>query len=112
MDDVLTSDVGDITEDMEIELLELQPTFPADTQPELVETGIGLSEYEICSIIAKRVRELERGFRPLVNINTNNPYIIAEEELRRGLLPYYIIRRYPGNYYEKIRIYGRQWDIP
>lgn len=111
MDDVLTSDIADI-EDIEIELPELQPTFPADTQPVLVETGIGLSEYEICSIIAKRVRELERGSRPLVDINTNNLHIIALAELRSGRLPYYIIRRYPGNYYEKIRIYGRYWDIP
>ncbi|KUO92706.1 MAG: DNA-directed RNA polymerase subunit K [Caldivirga sp.] len=59
-----------------------------------------LTKYELAKIIAVRTRQLMDGAPPLVNpkeLSTSDPVAIATEELKRGLLPFIIIRRLPNN---------------
>ncbi len=58
-----------------------------------------ITKYEFAKIIAVRTRQLMDGAPPLVNpkeIGTSDPVAIAFEELKRGLLPFIIIRRLPN----------------
>ncbi len=57
-----------------------------------------LTKYEKARIIGARALQLALGAPPLIDlskIKTIDPIIIAEEELRRGLLPITIRRRLP-----------------
>lgn len=59
-----------------------------------------LTKYELAKIVAVRTRQLMDGAPPLINpkeLGTMDPVTIAYEELKRGLLPFIVIRKLPNN---------------
>ena len=66
-----------------------------------------LTRYEIARIISARALQLAMGASPLIDTN-NLPYddviSIAEEELRRGVLPITVRRVYPNGKVELVSV--------
>ena len=66
-----------------------------------------LTKYEIARIISARALQLAMGASPLIDTN-NLPFddviSIAEEELRRGVLPITVRRVYPNGKVELISV--------
>ena len=66
-----------------------------------------LTKYEIARIISARALQLAMGASPLIDTN-NLPYndviSIAEEELKRGVLPITVRRVYPNGKVELISV--------
>ena len=66
-----------------------------------------LTKYEIARIISARALQLAMGASPLIDTN-NLPYndviSIAEEELRRGVLPITVRRVYPNGKVELVSV--------
>jgi DNA-directed RNA polymerase II subunit RPB2 len=56
-----------------------------------------LTKFEIASIISFRVSQLQNGFKPKIKFKKYDPWLIALEELKKGLLNYYIERKMPDN---------------
>jgi len=66
-----------------------------------------LTKYEIARIISARALQLAMGASPLIDTNNlpfNDVISIAEEELRRGVLPITIRRVYPNGKIELISV--------
>ena len=49
------------------------------------------STYRFIIVSAKRARQLQGGARPVLPTSSKKPTVIATEEVRRGLVKYYII---------------------
>lgn len=66
-----------------------------------------LTKYEIARIVSARALQLAMGASPLIDTN-NLPFddviSIAEEELRRGVLPITVRRVYPNGKVELISV--------
>ncbi|MDY6765482.1 MAG: DNA-directed RNA polymerase subunit K [Halobacteria archaeon] len=45
------------------------------------------TRYEKARIIGARALQISEGAPPLIEVETNNPVHIAQEELERGVLP-------------------------
>lgn len=66
-----------------------------------------LTKYEIARIISARALQLAMGASPLIDTNNlpNNDVIsIAEEELKRGVLPITVRRVYPNGKVELVSV--------
>lgn len=68
-----------------------------------------LTIYEIARIISARALQLSMGASPLIDVSTLredqlNSISIAEEELKRGVLPITVRRRFPNGEVELISI--------
>lgn len=68
-----------------------------------------LTIYEIARIISARALQLSMGATPLIDVSTLredqlNSISIAEEELKRGVLPITIRRRFPNGKVELVSI--------
>jgi DNA-directed RNA polymerase subunit omega len=48
------------------------------------------STYRFIIVAAKRARQLQSGARPVLPTSSKKPTVIAVEEVRRGLVKYYI----------------------
>ena len=53
------------------------------------------STYRFIIVAAKRARQLQGGARPVLPTSSKKPTVIATEEVRRGLVKYYIIGKEP-----------------
>ncbi|AAY80704.1 DNA-directed RNA polymerase subunit K [Sulfolobus acidocaldarius] len=66
-----------------------------------------LTKYEIARIISARALQLSMGALPLIdtsNLKSDDVISIAEEELKRGVLPITIRRIYPNGQVELISV--------
>jgi len=66
-----------------------------------------LTKYERARIIGARALQLSMGAMPLIDVESlivKDPLLIAEEELKRGVLPITISRRLPSGKYVNIPI--------
>ncbi|BDR91759.1 DNA-directed RNA polymerase subunit K [Vulcanisaeta souniana] len=66
-----------------------------------------ITKYELARIIAARAKQLSMGAQPLVNpqeLGTYDPIDIALEEVRRGLLPFIIVRTLPNGRHIRIKL--------
>lgn len=64
-----------------------------------------LTKYERARIIGARALQLSMGAMPLIDVSelkVKDPLVIAEEELKRGVLPITISRRLPDGKYVNI----------
>ena len=52
------------------------------------------SKYTLCSLVAKRARQLIAGDTKLVDINSDKPVTIATEEVNNGLITYQRPQKY------------------
>lgn len=56
-----------------------------------------MSKYEKVRVLSNRATQIESGAPPTVNIdNLTDALAIAEKELREGVLPLKIIRKFPN----------------
>lgn len=53
------------------------------------------STYRFIIVSAKRARQLQGGARPVLPTSSKKPTVIATEEVRRGLVKYYVIGQEP-----------------
>jgi DNA-directed RNA polymerase subunit K/omega len=116
----------DLSEDLGQDLSQTGPDLSQDLSQDLGEnyytiepvqvSGIvgfpldRLTSYEITAVLSRRVSQLEQGM-PTEIKGIKDPYRIALEELKHGLMPLYIIRKYPSGFYDKIQLYGRSWNV-
>jgi len=66
-----------------------------------------LTKYEIARIISARALQLAMGASPLIDTNNlpfNDVISIAEEELKRGVLPITVRRVYPNGKIELVSV--------
>jgi DNA-directed RNA polymerase subunit K/omega len=66
-----------------------------------------MSKYEKVKMIGVRAEQLQRGAKPLVTVDPNQPFdprIIAHEELRQRKLPMMLCRKLPDGTKEYWRI--------
>ncbi len=66
-----------------------------------------ITKYELARIIAARAKQLAMGAQPLVNpqeVGSYDPIDIAMEEVRRGLLPFIVVRTLPNGKHVRIRL--------
>lgn len=66
-----------------------------------------LTKYEIARIISARALQLAMGASPLIDTNNlpfNDVISIAEEELKRGVLPITVRRVYPNGKIELVTV--------
>ncbi len=64
-----------------------------------------LTRFEYARIVGARALQLSMGAMPLIDVSklpSKDPVIIAEEELKRGILPITICRRLPNGEYQLI----------
>lgn len=64
-----------------------------------------LTRYEKARIIGARALQLSMGAMPLIpaeNLPSKDPLVIAEEELKRGVLPMSIRRTLPDGRYQNV----------
>ncbi|ADD02579.1 MULTISPECIES: DNA-directed RNA polymerase subunit omega [Thermoanaerobacter] len=52
------------------------------------------SKYTLCSLVAKRARQLIAGDTKLVDIDSDKPVTIATEEVNNGLITYQRPQKY------------------
>ncbi|ABY94977.1 DNA-directed RNA polymerase subunit omega [Thermoanaerobacter sp. CM-CNRG TB177] len=52
------------------------------------------SKYTLCSLVAKRARQLIAGDTKLVDIDSDKPVTIATEEVNNGLITYQRPKKY------------------
>ena len=66
-----------------------------------------ITKYELARVVAARAKQLAMGAQPLINpqeLGTYDPIDIAVEEVRRGLLPFIIVRTLPNGKHLRIRL--------
>ncbi|MFB6470552.1 MAG: DNA-directed RNA polymerase subunit K [Vulcanisaeta sp. AZ3] len=66
-----------------------------------------ITKYELARVIAARAKQLAMGAQPLVDpqsLGTYDPIAIAVEEVRRGLLPFIIVRTLPNGKQVRIKL--------
>jgi len=66
-----------------------------------------ITKYELARIVAARARQLAMGAQPLIDpqkLGTYDPIAIALEEVRRGLIPFVIIRTLPNGKHVRIKL--------
>ncbi|BFH74272.1 DNA-directed RNA polymerase subunit K [Sulfurisphaera javensis] len=66
-----------------------------------------LTKYEIARIVSARALQLAMGASPLIDTNNlpfNDVISIAEEELKRGVLPITVRRVYPNGKVELVSV--------
>ena len=66
-----------------------------------------ITKYELARVVAARAKQLAMGAQPLINpqeLGTYDPIDIAIEEVRRGLLPFIIVRTLPNGKHLRIRL--------
>ncbi|MGC8543506.1 MAG: DNA-directed RNA polymerase subunit K [Vulcanisaeta sp.] len=66
-----------------------------------------ITKYELARVVAARAKQLAMGAQPLVNpqeLGTYDPIFIALEEIRRGLLPFVIMRTLPNGKHVRIKL--------
>ncbi|MDY7082593.1 MAG: DNA-directed RNA polymerase subunit K [Halobacteria archaeon] len=56
--------------------------------------ALNYTRYERARIIGARALQISQGAPPLIEMETNNPVHIAEEELERGVLPITVRRNH------------------
>ncbi len=78
-----------------------------------------ITKYELARIVAARAKQLAMGAQPLINpqeLGTYDPIDIAMEEVRRGLLPFIIVRTLPNGRHMRIKLkdllsLSREFDV-
>ncbi|ADN50584.1 DNA-directed RNA polymerase subunit K [Vulcanisaeta distributa] len=78
-----------------------------------------ITKYELARIVAARAKQLAMGAQPLINpqeLGTFDPIDIAMEEVRRGLLPFIIVRTLPNGKHVRIKLkdllnLSREFDV-
>lgn len=78
-----------------------------------------ITKYELARIVASRAKQLAMGAQPLINpqeLGTYDPIDIAIEEVRRGLLPFIIVRTLPNGKHVRIKLkdlldLSREFDV-
>lgn len=55
-----------------------------------------ITKFEFAALLGMLIEQLARGMPPTIEINTNNPEIIAREMIKHKQCPYYIIRMIDG----------------
>ena len=66
-----------------------------------------ITKYELARVIAARAKQLAMGAQPLINpqeLGTYDPIDIAIEEVRRGLIPFIIVRTLPNGKHLRIKL--------
>jgi DNA-directed RNA polymerase subunit omega len=54
------------------------------------------SKYRLVLLAAKRSKQIQKGAKPRVQSGARKPTRVALEEVERGLVPYQLIKRAPG----------------
>ncbi len=68
-----------------------------------------LTRFEIARVVGVRVLQLSRGAPPLIRVKKGmEAPEIAKEEMRKGVLPFSIIREYPNGKVEYYNIKGEK----
>lgn len=78
-----------------------------------------ITKYELARVVAARAKQLAMGAQPLVDpktLGTYDPIAIALEEVRRGLLPFIMVRTLPNGKHVRIRLkelldLSREFDV-
>ncbi len=78
-----------------------------------------ITKYELARIVAARAKQLAMGAQPLINpqeIGTYDPVDIALEEIRRGLIPFIVVRTLPNGRHIRIKLkdlldLSRKFDV-
>ncbi|MCG2862958.1 MAG: DNA-directed RNA polymerase subunit K [Vulcanisaeta sp.] len=66
-----------------------------------------ITKYELARLVAARAKQLAMGARPMIDpqkLGTYDPVLIAYEEVRRGLIPFVIIRTLPNGRQVRIKL--------